>query len=137
MKNELSISVAGNGDQWDRIAEHLEEFGQANDWPPDIEFSIRLILEELVLNAVDYGTEDKSTEIRLKLLSEADYVQIDLSDNGRPYNPLVDAPAPDLDSSADDRKVGGQGVHLVKQLSDEVSYRHAEGLNALTIVKRR
>ncbi len=137
MKNELSISVAGGGDQWERIAEQVEEFGRANDWPPDIEFAIRLILEELIVNAVNYGTDDRSTEVRLKLRSDSECVRIELFDNGRPYNPFEEAPAPDFESNADDQRVGGFGVYLVKQFTDEISYRHQDGFNILTIVKRR
>lgn len=137
MSNKFSIQVGGHGDQWDRIASQVEKFGEANEWPPDIVFTIRLILEELILNAVDYGTEDQSTEVQLDLLSEADAIRIELKDNGKAYNPLEEAPTPDFGSDVEDRPIGGLGVHLVKQLSDELEYQHLDGFNKLTIVKRR
>lgn len=137
MNNKLSIQVGGHGDQWDRIANQVDKFGETHEWSPDIAFTIRLILEELILNAVDYGTEDQSTEVHLNLLSEADAIRIELKDNGKPYNPLEEAPAPDFESDVEDRPIGGLGVHLVKQLSDELEYQHEDGFNKLIIVKRR
>lgn len=137
MDNNLSIRVSGHGDQWDRIAQEVEKFGESQGWTPEIAFTIRLILEELILNAVDYGTDDQSTEVSLDLLSEADSIQIELRDNGKAFNPLEDAPEPDFETPVANRRLGGLGVHLVKHLSDKVSYRHSDGQNILTIVKRR
>lgn len=137
MNNQLSIQVTGQGDQWEQIADQVEKFGESNEWSMETSFGIRLILEELVVNAVSYGSEDQTTEVRLDVLSETKLVRLELYDNGNPYNPLEEAPTPDFDSSIEDRPVGGLGVHLVKQLSDEISYRHENGYNILTIIKRR
>ena len=131
------MKVVGQGDQWERIAEQLDAFGEANGWPPDLAFSIRLIAEELVVNAVSYGKEKHDTEVRLDLLSEPEAVKMELQDNGKPYNPLEEAPIPDFEGDVEDRPIGGLGVHLVKELSDELTYRHSNGLNRLTVIKRR
>ena len=58
-------------------------------------------------------------------------------DNGRPFDPLNDAPEPDLDSGVADRAVGGLGVHLVRTMMDEMRYRRDRGRNHLTLVKER
>ena len=60
-----------------------------------------------------------------------------IADDGRPFDPLTEAPEPDLESAIEDRPIGGLGVHLVRTMMDEVRYRREEGKNRLTLVKRR
>ena len=38
--------------------------------------------------------------------------------------------------SAEDREIGGLGIHLVRQLMDEIRYERVEGKNILTLVKK-
>ena len=38
--------------------------------------------------------------------------------------------------SEEDREIGGLGIHLVRQLMDEIRYERVEGKNILTLVKK-
>ena len=38
--------------------------------------------------------------------------------------------------SAEDRKIGGLGIYMVKQSMDEVSYVYQDGQNVLSIMKK-
>ena len=134
---KLQIVPETGGGQWLEIDSAVAEFSREQGWPKDLDFTIRLILEELVLNAVDYGTEDKSTEVGLHLTSDEDQVCIVVSDNGVPFNPLEESPVPDLDASVEDRKVGGLGVYFIKSMADSATYERLEGRNRMTIVKLR
>ena len=133
----FSVELKGRGDQWPRLEPEVLAFGEANEWPPDLGFAIRLILEELVLNAVFHGSDDGSTVVRLNMESDSDTVRLELMDNGRAFNPLEDTPAPDLESDVEDRLVGGLGVHLVKTMADELEYERVDGFNKVIVVKRR
>ena len=137
MATNFSIAVSGQGDQWPLIEPEVLAFAEANEWPPDLGFAVRLILEELVLNAVIHGSDDATTTVRLFLESGPDSVRIEMTDNGREFNPLEDAPAPDLDSDVADRHVGGLGVHLVKSMADVFKYERVDGFNRTIVVKRR
>ena len=137
MAGQLKISPAPDGTQFQRVDEAVEAFSREQGWPGELDFAIRLFLEELVLNAVNYGTDDRSTGIELDVTSDDREVRILLVDNGRPFNPLADAPEPDTDSPVEERPVGGLGVHLVQSLADSVSYERVDGRNRLTVVKLR
>ena len=137
MTGELKLVPETDGGQWSAIDSAVAEFSREQGWPEDIDFTVRLILEELILNAVDYGTDDKSTEVGLHLTSDEKKVQIVVSDNGVPFNPLEETPTPDLDASAEDRRVGGLGVHFIKTMADSATYERLEGRNRMTIVKLR
>ena len=137
MTGKLQIVPETGGSQWSEIDSAVAGFSREQGWPEDLDFTVRLILEELVLNAVDYGTDDKSTEVELHLTSDEDRVRIVVFDNGVPFNPLEESPVPDLDASAEDRKVGGLGVHFIKTMADSATYERLEGRNRMTIVKLR
>ena len=133
----LSMAIKTTRDELERIASAIEGLGEQDDWPDDLVFRVNLVLEELILNVIDYGSEGSDPDITLKIASEGDTISIDLSDRGRPFNPLTEAPEPDLTSAVGERRVGGLGVHLTKTLMDEVSYSRNANRNRLSIVTRK
>ena len=115
----------------------VEDLALRDDWPPDLVFRINLALEELGLNIMDYGLENAEQEIEITLTSDADSLVIEIMDEGRPFDPLNDAPTPDLDGPVQDRRIGGLGIHLVRTMMDEMQYRREQGKNRLTLVTRK
>ncbi|MDD7430184.1 MAG: SpoIIE family protein phosphatase, partial [Oscillospiraceae bacterium] len=55
-----------------------------------------------------------------------------ISDNGIPFNPLS-APKADTTAALCERAAGGLGIHIVRNLMDEVSYKYEKGRNILTV----
>lgn len=137
MSSELSISIGPEPDAWVLIDAAVEEFASKQDWPVDLDFQVRMMLEELVLNVLMHGNSHGKSAISLAIKSDEDRIKIDLSDNGPEFNPLQDAPAPDLDSNMDERPIGGLGVHLIKTMADHVSYMRSDNRNRLQILKNR
>ena len=62
-------------------------------------------------------------------------VTVEVSDDGRPFDPLTVAPA-DLDQALEERSIGGLGVHFVRRVMDRLEYRRDAGRNVLTMHKR-
>ena len=58
-----------------------------------------------------------------------------VTDGGIPFDPTSQAEA-DITSSVENRKIGGLGIHLVRQLMDEIHYSREEGKNILTLIKK-
>jgi len=58
-----------------------------------------------------------------------------IEDDGPSFDPLLLA-APDVTASLEERRVGGLGVYLVRQMMDAVSYRRLGGHNQLSMTKR-
>ena len=137
MSAKLSLRMGFEAADLPRIQAAIGEFSREQDWPPDIEFQVDLVLEELVLNVVNHGSAGGAGEIAIELLSDAEAVTIEIIDEGKPFDPLTDAPDPDTESSIEDRAVGGLGIHLVRTMMDEVSYRREENRNHMILVKRR
>jgi anti-sigma regulatory factor (Ser/Thr protein kinase) len=99
-------------------------------------FAVRLAVEEVCTNIMSYGYRDGSGPLRLEMDVEPQRLVVRIGDRGAPFSP-DDAPAPDLTSDLEERRIGGLGIHLVKQMMDEVDYRSdpAAG-NTLRLVKR-
>lgn len=122
-----------------QLALDLEAFGDAHDLNPVIVHCFNLCLDELLTNIISYGYDasDPATAeaARLTLSFDGQTVQAVLSDRARPFNPLEDAPAPDLSSELEDRCVGGLGVHFCKEMMDSLSYSYVDGQNVLVLRK--
>ncbi len=58
-----------------------------------------------------------------------------LTDDGKPFNPLEEAPVAILDGSIEERPIGGLGIHFMRILMDEVAYQRTNGHNQLTLIK--
>ena len=134
-----SDSQATNADNLQYIQEEVEGLGQREEWTDSLVFKVNLVLEELGLNILSYGGSgaDRPPEIEIVLISEDDCLTIEVLDDGRPFNPLADAVEPDIEAFLNDRPVGGLGVHLVRNLMDDLSYQRAAGRNLLKMVTKR
>ena len=132
-------SEASNADNLLYIQGKVEELGLREEWPDSLVFKVNLVLEELGLNILSYGSAgaDRPPEIEITLVSEDDSLTIEVSDDGRPFNPLEDAAVPDVEALLDERSVGGLGVHLVRTMMDDLSYQRAEGRNLLKMVTKK
>lgn len=137
MTAEKSILIDPELDGVNQAHAIIDEFSESEQWPSELEFQMRLMLEELVMNVVSYGLAEENPVIRLSLSSDETEACAVLADNGPEFNPLEAAPDADVETSVEMRQVGGLGVHFVKTIADDVRYERTEGMNILTIVKRR
>ena len=137
MSEQLKLKVETNPSELERISAAVEDIGEREDWSAQFIFRVNLVLEELGLNIMNYGHDEGLHEFEITLTSEADVLRIEFTDDGRPFDPLNEAPKPDLDASVDDRQVGGLGIHLVRTMVDEMSYRREHDKNHLTLVARK
>lgn len=96
---------------------------------------LALALDEAMTNTIAYAWPEGGDHELILVLSVDDAAVVAVvSDDGIAFDPL-EVPPPDLESSLEDRPVGGLGVHFMKTLMDEVSYRRAEERNVLTLRK--
>ena len=111
------------------------DFAESMSWPDEATFKVKLVLEEILMNVISYGGDSShKPRITLHLSQQNDLLSMEISDNGIAFDPLT-APPPDLESDLDDRPIGGLGVHLVRELMDNVSYRYKDGRNHLLVTK--
>lgn len=114
----------------------IEYLMSSPDIPIDdsLQFKLRLVIEEAVDNIVRYAYDEGIGWMEAGIEYNEGYIQVKLRDAGVPFNPL-DKEEPDINASLEERKVGGLGIFLCKQLMDEVSYQYVDGCNVLEMKK--
>jgi anti-sigma regulatory factor (Ser/Thr protein kinase) len=117
-----------------RLAEFVVEFTSRHKLADEDGARLQIILDELFTNVVKYGYEGAAAQghIEVALSLEADRLIIEFVDDGGPFDPLA-SPAPDLDLPAEERKIGGVGIAIVRALVDEAGYRRDGNRNRLTL----
>lgn len=96
---------------------------------------INLALEEAVTNVMLYAyPKDQKGAVHLKAILKPDSIEFVLWDAGVPFDPTK-APKADITLSVEERAIGGLGIHLVRNIMDDVSYKHEDGMNILTMIK--
>ena len=135
MKQPLRLQIKNNISELNRLNALLEQLAKEWKIPQKVSFQINLALEEMVTNIINYGYKDKSSHtITLNFILRGSVIIIQIEDDGRAFNPLT-APEPDTTEPAEKRKIGGLGIHLVKELIDTVTYARKNDKNILTIQK--
>lgn len=92
-------------------------------------------VDELATNAIVHGYRGRPGSVRVELLVDGRDLIIRLADSAPPFDPTT-VPTPDLDVPLRARRGGGMGVHLARQMTDELRYRRTTAGNELTLIKR-
>jgi len=96
---------------------------------------INLILEELYSNSINFG-KSKAVQININLDIKLNLLTIIYEDNGTPFNPLSVQTNIDSSVSVQESKIGGLGIHLVKNMTDAQHYKRYDNKNQLTLEKK-
>ena len=101
------------------------------------QMQIDIAVEELFVNIAHYAYPSGEGNATIEVDTDTDtgYVKISFEDQGIPYNPL-EHEDPDVTLSAEERKIGGLGIFMVKQSMDDITYEYTDNRNRLTIVKK-
>jgi anti-sigma regulatory factor (Ser/Thr protein kinase) len=136
MDDKVIIRIKNNLSEISRISKLLLDFSQQNKVPHKINHALDLALDEILNNIINYGYEDhKEHEILIQISLAAKELVLIIEDDGHPFNPL-DVPVPDTESSLNERTVGGLGLHLVKNIMDQVQYKYENNKNRIKMVKK-
>ena len=119
-----------------KIEPFTAEFAAAAGLSDKDLFALQIVVEELVTNVVDYGGVPAGEHAaRVNLEAENGSLTIVITDRGAEYNPLL-REDPDVTLPAEERPIGGLGVHFCKKLTDAQSYARVDGENVLTLTKK-
>lgn len=116
----------------DFINEQLEELG----CPMRYRIQFDVAVDELFGNIARYAYDGKAGEatIRFDHASSPLCVSVTFIDSGSPFDPLQ-REDPDITLPAEERRIGGLGIFVVKKTMDQMDYRYEDGKNILTIKK--
>lgn len=130
MAAEFSRTIAANSGEMPPLLDAIEAWLDDNGAPMAETARIMIAFDEIVSNIVNYG--GGSIDISISIADGV--LRATVSDDGPPFDPLG-RPAPDTDADIDDRAVGGLGIHLIREMMDDVAYAYENGRNRLTFRK--
>ena len=134
-KKKYTFKLKSTLSELDKLCEQLEKFGQSLGLSKKCIFEINLALDELFTNIISYGFGDDDEHlIEVTITPQNETLCLCIEDDGVPFNP-VDAKEPDLECTVEDCKIGGLGIHLIRNLMDEICYKRCGDKNVLTLKK--
>ena len=118
----------------DGIFKFINEFSAKTGVDESVVFTINLVIEELFTNMVKY-TYENSDEILLQLKKNAEDLIIHLTDFDVDPFDITKTAEVDTKQSLEERRVGGLGIHLVKQMIDKIEYEYKDRQSKIILIK--
>jgi len=131
---EMSLVIAPEFHEIDRLNKELVNFSEENGLPAAVTQKLNIAIDDLINNIISYGLEEHhehSIEVNCSYTNNR--LEIEVTDGGKPFNPFENLNA-DTTSSVDDREIGGLGRLLVSELMDEVDYERRRGKNVVKLI---
>ena len=120
-----------------KLAAFVDEVCEWMGFDPMLTMQLNLAIEEAVVNVMDYAyPPGTKSEVDIEVKADADKLMFTISDNGVAFDPTAKAEV-DTTLSAEERQIGGLGIHLVRHIMDNVEYERKDGRNILRLSKKR
>ena len=136
MDQSFEMTIGSDFEVIPFVSARFEEAMKEHGFGPEEILDTQLAVEEVITNIILHGYEETGGEIQISCTITPGRIGILVTDSAPPFNPLS-IPKPDLEEDMEDRKIGGLGVYLLRQVMDEISYRYENGMNILTMIKMR
>ncbi len=118
----------------DKIFEFICEFIVENKIDESTAFSINFAIEEIFTNMVKYNPENQNN-ISISLNKDGNKLILCLTDYDVGHFDITKLKEIDISQSLQERKAGGLGLHIVKQMVDEIDYEYKNRNSRITIIK--
>ena len=135
IKCDYSFELKSKLSELNTLCRHLENCGNMLGLQQKFIIEINMGLDELFTNIVFYGyDDDREHQIKFSFIKHDNALIVQVEDDGMPFNPLhakKHAVPTDLDSI----NIGGLGIHLIKNMVDDINYKRSDGKNKTTLRK--
>ncbi|HYI22711.1 MAG TPA: ATP-binding protein [Candidatus Limnocylindrales bacterium] len=92
-------------------------------------------VDELVTNSIVHGYKGGQGAIEVEVDIRDPSLIVRLRDRARAFDPTSVAPK-DTSVPLSERPAGGMGIHLSREMTDEMTYQRIDGQNETTLVKK-
>jgi anti-sigma regulatory factor (Ser/Thr protein kinase) len=129
--DQREITLGRDMGELARLGRWLDEIAGAAGWSDSTLFAVRLCLEESVTNVIRHGVvADGHQEIRVSEARRDGRLSVCVEDHGAAFDP-TECPPPEHATSIADAKIGGLGIHLMRQFATQIDYRRVGPINRL------
>jgi serine/threonine-protein kinase RsbW len=103
-----------------RVQDQIEAALKAHNYTEHDIFSIRLAVEEALVNAIKHGNRmDKSKKVQISYRIHTEHFEVVIADEGTGFNP-TDVPDPTAEENLE--RPCGRGLMLMRHYMNEVSF---------------
>lgn len=135
--NHIKITLVNQLSELDKIVDTVEKLSDRWGLSPKVSMELNLVLEELFTNVVFYAFDDGEKHDLWIEFDKPDerIMTIRMIDEGKPFN-LLESKTIGFDTPLEDRKIGGLGIHFVKEMMDRVEYERHDNKNVVILTKK-
>ena len=136
MTEQATLILKNDVSELESVIGFASDLCLRNSIPAETGRDLILALDEMVTNVAKHAfPEGGEHEFTLLVTLSDDEFVARLEDDGVAFNPL-DHPLPDLDAPLEERKEGGLGIYLVRQIMTSLEYQRVAGKNVVTLRKK-
>ncbi len=136
MSVEAKLSVSAELEQMAVLRQFVEDTATAWQADPDELADVILAVDELATNSTLHGYQGRPGTVQVVVRRSGAALVVVLTDQATAFDP-TQAPPPDLTLPLELRPIGGVGLHLARNMVDEMRWRaRPRGGNEVTLVKQ-
>jgi anti-sigma regulatory factor (Ser/Thr protein kinase) len=95
-------------------------------------WKLELVFEEVVVNVIRYAYPSEAPDtVSVGYAVNENHFAVQVRDSGKPFDPIAGAD-PDLTLGIAERRIGGLGRFLTRELASHAEYARQDGCNVLT-----
>ncbi len=133
IKRELTLPC--DVSQTPQLSEWVEGICEELEFSPSATMQTNLALEEAVVNVMKYAyPKGVKGEVQVEAEANDKRLKFTITDSGQPFDPTTRGEV-DTTLDADERAIGGLGIHLIRRYMDSINYERLNGQNILTLRK--
>lgn len=136
MRHGFRMSVGARPGAAGEVSAAFDKLAEEHALPADVRRSVNVALDELLANALSHGQKGRDPcSVTVDVELDQERVTVVITDDGAPFDPFG-RDAPDTALPVEERPIGGLGIHLVRELMDQVSYQRRDDQNVVVLVKQ-
>ena len=130
------LTLPNDVQQVPQLAQFVDEACEAAGIDMATAMKLNLAIEEAVVNVMNYAYPIGTVgDVNIESKANDELLEFIISDSGTPFDPTTKAEV-DTTLSAEERTIGGLGIHLVRNIMDSINYERVDGKNILTLIKK-
>jgi anti-sigma regulatory factor (Ser/Thr protein kinase) len=131
--NPCEVVIRNRRAEFSRVVDVVDRFAAEHRLPADVVADIQIALDEILTNIVSYAYPDNAEHrISVGLRLTGNVLEAAIEDDGAPFNPLK-IQTPNRSTPLKERRIGGIGLHFVKNLMHEITYDRIGDRNRLVL----
>ena len=133
---ERYITLPNDVKEIPRLAKFVDEVCESLDLDMVTTMQMNLAMEEAVVNVMNYAyPPDVKGEVHIRAVANEARLKFIITDDGKPFDPTAREEV-DTTLTAEEREIGGLGIHLVRTIMDSINYENVDGKNIFTLRKK-